>query len=327
MQATSVRRRFHWPLLILIAVPGLGVAQPAAAQPTAPASTATAATPAGAGPETFDTPEQAADAFIAAADKFDVAAFTKILGPGQKDLVTSGDAVQDRKRAAEFAAHAREKNSVSIDPKDPDHAILIVGKEDWPAPVPIVKHGGRWSFDAAAGRDELLRRRIGSNELDAIEICRGYVEAQYDYAFDKRQGYEVNQFAQRIISTPGKHDGLAWRNPDGTLGGPIGERIADAIEEGYTTKSQPYHGYYFKVLKGQGPAAPQGAMDFVIKGVMIGGFALVAAPAEYGSSGIKTFIVSHGGVVYEKDLGPNTLEQFKKMQRFNPDKTWTPVKD
>lgn len=327
MQATAARRSFHWTFLVLIGVPGLGVAQQAATQPTAPASTATTATPGGAGPQTFDTPEQAADAFIAAADTFDVAALEKILGPGQEDLVTSGDAVQDRKRAAEFAAHAREKKSVSIDPKDQGHATLIVGKEDWPAPIPIVKHGAKWSFDAAAGRDELLRRRIGGNELDAIEICRGYVEAQYDYAFEKRQGYEVNQFAQRIISTPGKHDGLAWRNADGTLGGPIGERIADAIEEGYTTKSQPYHGYYFKVLKGQGPAAPHGAMDFVVKGVMIGGFALVAAPAEYGSTGIKTFIVSHSGVVYEKDLGPNTLEAFKKMQRFNPDKTWTPVKD
>jgi hypothetical protein len=314
-------------LLTLIAAPGFGVAQQAATQPTAPASTATAATPAGAGAQTFDTPEQAADAFIAAADKFDVGALEKILGPGQEDLVTSGDAVQDRKRAAAFAAQAREKKTVNIDPKDPNHAILIVGKEDWPAPIPMVKHGGKWSFDAAAGREELLRRRIGGNELDAIEICRGYVEAQYDYAFQQRQGYEVNQFAQRIISTPGKHDGLAWRNADGTLGGPIGERIADAIEEGYTTKSQPYHGYYFKVLKGQGPAAPHGAMDFVVKGVMIGGFALVAAPAEYDSSGIKTFIVSHSGVVYEKDLGPNTLEEFKKMQRFNPDKTWTPVKD
>jgi hypothetical protein len=314
-------------LLIPIAVASLGVAHPAAPEPTTSASTATAAISTGARPETFDTPEQAADAFIAAADKFDVAALNKILGSGQEDLVTSGDAVQDRKRAAEFAAHAREKKSVNVDPKDPDRAILIVGRGDWPAPIPIVKHGGKWSFDAAAGREELLRRRIGSNELDAIEICRGYVEAQYDYAFEKRQGYQVNQFAQRVISTPGKHDGLAWRNPDGTLGGPIGERIADAIEEGYTTKSQPYHGYYFKVLKGQGPAAPNGAMDFVIKGVMIGGFALVAAPAEYGSSGIKTFIVSHSGVVYEKDLGPKTLEEFKKMQRFNPDKTWTPVED
>ena len=319
-------RRILSALVALAVLSGqAGVAQQVAAQPTASASTATAATPAGAGPQTFGTPEQAADAFIAAADKFDVAALKKILGPGQEDLVASGDDVQDHKRAAEFAAHAREKKSVSIDSKHPDHAILIVGKEDWPVPIPIVKHGGKWSFDAAVGRDELLRRRIGGNELDAIEICRGYVEAQYDYAFDERQGYEVNQFAQRIISTPGKHDGLAWRNPDGTLGGPIGERIADAIEEGYTTKSQPYHGYYFKVLKGQGPAAPHGAMDFVVEGVMIGGFALVAAPAEYGSSGVKTFIVSHSGVVYEKDLGPNTLEEFKKMQRFNPDKTWTRV--
>lgn len=327
MEASSARRPFRGALLILIALPGLGGAQQAGTQPTASASAVTEATPADAGSQTFNTPEQAADAFIAAADKFDVAALQRILGPGQEDLVTSGDAVQDRKRAAAFAAHAREKRGIGIDPKDPDHAVLTVGKEDWPAPIPIVKHGGKWSFDAAAGRDELLRRRIGGNELDAIEICRGYVEAQYDYAFEKRQGYEVNQFAQRIISTPGKHDGLAWRNADGTLGGPIGERIADAIEEGYTTKSQPYHGYFFKVLKGQGPAAPHGAMDFVVKGVMIGGFALVAAPAEYGSSGIKTFIVSHTGVVYEKDLGPNTLEDFKKMQRFNPDKTWTPVKD
>jgi len=323
MQATRERRPNYWALLVLIIAPCAGLAQQAA-QPSAATATAPAAT---AGAQTFDTPEQAADAFIAAADKFDVAALARILGPGQEDLVTSGDGVQDRKRAAEFAAHAREKKAVRIDPKDPNHGTLIVGKEDWPAPIPMVKHDGKWSFDAAAGRDELLRRRIGGNELDAIQICHGFVEAQYDYAFQKRDGYEVNQFAQRVISTPGKHDGLAWRNADGTLGGPIGERIADAIEEGYTTKSQPYHGYYFKVLKGQGPAAPHGAMDFVVKGVMIGGFALVAAPAEYGSSGIKTFIVSHSGVVYEKDLGPNTLEEFKKMQRFNPDKTWTQVKD
>jgi hypothetical protein len=315
-------------LLLLIAAPGLGTGAPqTAAQPNAPASAATAATPAPSRAQTFETPEQAADAFIAAADKFDVAALNKILGPGQEDLFASGDAVQDRKRAAEFTAQAREWKTVSIDPKDPDLAILVVGKGHWPAPIPIVKHGGKWSFDAAAGRDELLRRRIGGNELDAIEICRGYVEAQYEYAFNKRQGYEVSQFAQRIISTPGKHDGLAWTNTDGTLAGPIGERIAGAIEEGYTTKSQPYHGYYFKILKGQGPAAPHGAMDFVIKGVMIGGFALVAAPAEYGSSGIKTFTVSNSGVVYEKDLGPNTLEKFKKMQLFNPDKSWTAVKE
>ena len=135
----------------------------------------------------------------------------------------------------------------------------------------------------------------------------------------------MNQYAQRIISTPGKQDGLAWQNADGTWGGPIGENIARAIEQGYTSRSEPYHGYFFKILKGQGPAAPLGEMDFVVKGVMIGGFALVAAPAEYGVTGVRTFIVSHDGVVYEKDLGPNTLDEFKRMELFNPDKSWTPV--
>jgi hypothetical protein len=285
------------------------------------------AAPAVSGPQTFDTPEQAAEAMIAAADKFDVAALTKILGPGGEDLVVSGDTVQDRHRAEAFTARAREKNKVARDPQNADRAILIVGRDDWPTPIPIVRHDNKWSFDAAAGRDELLRRRIGGNELDAIQVCRGYVEAQQEYALEKRQGYEANQYAQRIISTPGKHDGLAWKNADDTWGGPVGERIAHAIEEGYATKSQPYHGYYFKVLKGQGPAAPHGAMDFVVKGMMIGGFALAAAPADYGNSGLKTFIVSQDGVVYERDVGAGTLDEFKKMQRFNPDKSWTPVKD
>jgi hypothetical protein len=143
----------------------------------------------------------------------------------------------------------------------------------------------------------------------------------------KREGYAVNQYAQRIISTPGKQDGLTWRNADGTIGGPIGEKIADAIAQGYTSKEEPYHGYFFKVLKGQGPAAPLGELDYVIEGVMIGGFALVAAPAEYRVTGVKTFIVSNDGVVYEKDFGPSTLDEFKKMERFNPDKTWTPVEE
>ena len=172
-----------------------------------------------------------------------------------------------------------------------------------------------------------MYRRIGSNELDAIEICEGYVEAQFDYAYRKRQGYTAPQYAQNIIATPGKEDGLAWKNPDGSWGGPIGERIAEAIQQGYDLKADPYHGYFFKVLKAQGPAAPLGAMDYVVEGIMIGGFALVAAPAEYGETGVKTFMVSHTGVVYEKDLGPGTLEEFQKMERFNPDKSWAPVAD
>jgi hypothetical protein len=200
-----------------------------------------------------------------------------------------------------------------------------VGNEDWPFPVPLVRHGDKWSFDAKAGRQELLYRRIGANELDAIQICHGYVEAQHNYALQKREGYDVNQYAQRIISTPGTQDGLAWQNPDGNWGGPIGEKIAQAIEQGYTSRSEPYHGYFFKILKGQGPAAPLGQMEFVVKGIMIGGFALVAAPAQYGVTGVRSFIVSQDGVVYDKDLGPKSLEEFQKMGLFNPDKSWSPV--
>jgi len=212
-----------------------------------------------------------------------------------------------------------------VDPGNGARAFLLVGNEDWPFPVPLVKRGEKWFFDSKAGRQELLYRRIGANELDAIEICRGYVEAQDDYAFRQRALYDVNQYAQHIISTPGKEDGLAWQNADGTWGGPIGENIARAIEQGYTSSSQPYHGYFFKILKGQGPAAPLGEMNFVVKGLMIGGFALVAAPAEYDITGVRTFIVSQDGVVYEKDFAPRSLDEFKKMERFNPDKSWTPV--
>jgi hypothetical protein len=212
-----------------------------------------------------------------------------------------------------------------VDPRNSRRAFLLIGEEDWPFPVPLVKTGTKWFFDSKAGQQELLYRRVGANELDAIEICHGYVEAQEEYATEKRSLYEVNQYAQRIISSPGKQDGLAWQNADGSWGGPVGENIARAIEQGYTSSSEPYHGYFFKILKGQGPSAPLGEIDFVVKGVMIGGFALVAAPAEYGVTGVRSFIVSHDGVVYEKDLGPNTLDEFKKMERFNPDKSWTPV--
>jgi hypothetical protein len=276
---------------------------------------------------TFDTPQQAAKALVEAADKFDVAALSRMFGPGGEGVVFSGEFAQDRKHAADFAAEAHEKNSVSVDPKNGNRAFLLVGSEDWPFPVPLVKSGNKWFFDGKAGLQELLYRRIGADELDAIQICRGYVEAQHEYAMQPREGFEVNQYAQHIISNPGKQDGLAWQNADGTWGGPIGEKIAQAIEQGYSISSEPYHGYFFKVLKGQGPDAPLGAMDFVVKDVMIGGFALLAAPAEYGVTGVKTFIVSDDGVVYEKDFGPKTLDEFKKMELFNPDKSWTPILD
>jgi hypothetical protein len=284
--------------------------------------------PAGAvAPQTFVTPQQAAQSLIDAAANYDVPALEKIFGSAGRDIVLTGEPARDREVAAKFAELAREKESVVVDPQNKNRAILSIGDEDWPFPVPIVRKGGKWSFDAAAGRQELLYRRIGRNELDAIQVCHGFVEAQHEYALVKRGGdYGVNQYAQRIISTPGKQDGLAWKNPDGTWGGPIGEKVAHAIEQGYTSRAEPFHGYFFKVLKGQGPAAPLGEMNYVIQGVMIGGFALVAAPAEYGVTGIKTFMVSQDGVVYEKDLGPKTLDTFKSMELFNPDKTWQPVK-
>lgn len=272
----------------------------------------------------FDTPQQAADVLIAAAEKFDVVTLAQIFGTGGEDIVFSGEYAQDRQHAANFVAEAQEKKTVSVDPKNGHRAFLLVGDEDWPFPVPLVKTGEEWFFDAKAGRQELVYRRIGANELDAIAICRGYVEAQHEYALQPHEGYEVNQYAQRIVSTPGKQDGLAWQNPDGTWGGPVGDKIAHAIEQGYSG-GQPYHGYFFKVLKGQGPAAPLGVLEFVVKGVMIGGFALVAAPSEYGVTGMRSFIVSHDGVVYERDLGPRTLDEFKNMERFNPDQSWTPV--
>ncbi len=295
------------------------MASPPAAQTQSIQSLATSSQPA---QKLFATPREAADALIQAAGSFDLSALKEILGKDGEDLVSSEDPVQDKNRAAAFAAKAREKSSVTVDPQNSNRAEIVVGNDEWPLPIPIVRRNGKWFFDTKEGREEILLRRIGSNELDAIQICRGYVEAQHEYAFEKHDGAEVNQYAQRIISSPGKQDGLAWRNADGSVGGPIGEGIAKAIEQGYTSKGQPYHGYYFKILKGQGPAAPLGRMDFVVNGAMIGGFALAAAPAEYRVTGVKTFIVSYEGKVYEKDLGPETLSVFKDMTLYNPDKTW-----
>lgn len=278
----------------------------------------------------FSSPNAAAEALISAAAQFDVPALTEILGPDGVDLVVSGDKVQDRNSAAAFARKGLEKHSIVMDPKNAGRATLVIGDESWPAPIPIVRKGGTWLFDTKAGRQEILYRRIGRNELDAIEVCRDYVSAQHAYALEKHDASAVNQYAQKIVSTPGKQDGLAWRNPDGTPGGPLADAAARAIAEGYTkktTKPEPFHGYVFKVLKGQGPAAPLGEMDFVVQGVMIGGFALAAAPADYRVTGVNTFIVSHTGVVYEKDLGPKTLELFNAMELYNPDKTWRPVEE
>jgi hypothetical protein len=277
------------------------------------------------GQKTFATPEEAAEALVLAAEHFDVDALTEILGPDGVDLVVTEDPVHDRNQSQAFAAEARTQLRIARDPERRKVAILSVGTDDWPLPIPIVQKRGGWRFDTEAGREEALRRRIGANELDAIEICRGFVEAQHEYALVKRDGALVNQYAQRIISTPGRQDGLAWQDADGTWQGPVGEAIARVIAEGYVEQPTPFHGYFFKVLKGQGPDAPLGELDFVIDGAMIGGFALAAAPADYGVTGVKSFIVSHDGVVYEQDLGPDSLEVFRAMERFNPDPSWQPV--
>lgn len=283
------------------------------------------------GQKQFDTPKQAADALIQVATNLDVAAAKEILGPDGEDIVSSEDPVMDRNRATAFAKKAKEKTSVEIDKQNRNQAVLLVGNDDFPLPIPIVKQKGKWFFDTKVGREEILNRRVGENELNAIEICRGFDDAQHEYAEEKHDGSKVTQYAQRILSTPGKHDGLAWQNPDGTWGGPVGEEVAKALQEGYSFQPggspKPYHGYYFKVLTGQGPAAPGGEIDFVVGGAMIGGFGLAAAPAEYRVTGVMTFIVGPDGVVYQKDLGPDTLKTFQGMDKYNPDKTWKETDD
>ena len=276
----------------------------------------------------FNTPQEAAEELIQAAETYDVSVLLEIFGPDGKDFVSSADPIRDKSAAASFAAKAREKHVVALDSRDKTRAVLSVGKDDWPLPIPIVRKAGKWYFDSKQGRDEVLFRRIGSNELDALQVCRGFAEAQHEYASDIYDNSGINQYAQKIISTPGKHDGLYWKNDDGTSGGPISEAVARAIEEGYSPgKTSGYHGYYFKVLKGQGPAARFGKLDYVIDGAMIGGFALLAFPAEYQVTGVKSFLVGYDGVVYEKDLGLASLDVAQNIDRYNPDKTWHVTED
>lgn len=276
----------------------------------------------------FNTAHEAADALIQVAKNFDPAAAKVILGPDSEDIVSSEDPVADKKEAQIFAEKAKEKLSIEVDKKDLNRATISVGNDDFPLPIPLVKRNGKWSFDTKEGRREVPNRRIGANELNAITVCRGFVEAQQDYAAEKHDDSKVNQYAQKVISTPGKHDGLAWQNEDGSWDGPVGPEVAKALQEGYSGKPETaYHGYFFKVLKGQGPAAAMGEMDFVVGGAMIGGFALVAAPADYRVTGVKTFIVGPDGKVYEKDLGKDTLKAFQAIDRYNPDKTWHETAD
>jgi Protein of unknown function (DUF2950) len=280
------------------------------------------------GQTTFPSPQAAVESLIKATRDYDVPALMRIFGPDGKDFISSADPVRDKNASVGFADLAQKGNVIKPVPNKPNQVTLIVGDDDWPFPIPLVKQGGKWRFDSQAGRTEILFRRIGTNELDAIQVCRGFVEAQNEYSLTLHDGSTLNQYAQRLLSSPGKQNGLYWKNSDGTSGGPISEAIVKAIDEGYTfEKLAPFHGYYFKVLKGQGAAAPLGRLDYVIDGAMIGGFALVAVPAQYRVTGVKTFIVSQDGVVYQKDLGSNSLKIAKDMELFNPDTTWEPTDD
>jgi hypothetical protein len=293
---------------------------------TSARATAVQTPSAGQTPRTFSSPEKAVEAVIQAATS-GTAALLALLGPDAKDMIDSGDAVQDQKDIDAFVRLAREKTTFVKDPTDPRVVRVLIGNDDFPAAIPLVEKSGTWMWDVAAGRYEVLLRHIGANELDTIAVCRGYVEAQLAYALLDPDKTGVHQYAQKVISTPGKHDGLYWPPAPGGPESPIGEPIARAIAEGYSSKTQPYHGYYYKVLTAQGPSAPLGEMDFVVQGHMIGGFALVAWPANYRVTGVKTFIVGANGIVYERDLGVDTAKIASAMTRFDPDKNWIVTND
>jgi len=275
--------------------------------------------------QAFKTPDEAASALVGAAKAGDMKALLTVLGPDGEDIVSSGDEVADQATREKFVAAYDAKHK--IDMEGDSKAIMVIGQEDFPLPIPILRKDGMWRFDTAAGRDEILFRRIGKNELDAIQASLAYVDAQNEYAEKDRTGAGMNTYAQRIISQPGKKDGLYW--PVGEEESPLGELVAQATAQGYRVGGgrTPYHGYYFKILTKQGPAAPGGELDYVVNGKMIGGFALVAYPAEYRNSGVMTFIVSHAGDVFQKDLGPNTARLAERMTSFNPDSTWQKVAD
>ena len=250
-----------------------------------------------------------------------------IFGPGAKELIFSGDAVADQQRRARFVKAYDEKNRLVQQGND---MILVIGKEDWPFPIPVMKKGDGWVFDIARGREEILNRRIGENELNTIQVCRAIVDAQREYAMKDRDKNGLLEYAQKFRSDPGKKNGLYWDSKAGEPQSPLGPITVQARGEGYQGNTSggpvPYHGYYYRILTAQGKDAAGGAYSYLVKGKMIGGFAVVAYPAEYENSGVMTFIVNYEGKVFQKDLGKNTASVAKAMKEYNPDKTWTEVK-
>lgn len=269
--------------------------------------------------KTFPSAEAAADALINAAQMGDTGQIASLFGSQGRNVLMTGDAERDKGEMTEFAQLAQTKHELQPDPMNHDRMILIVGSQDWPFPVPIVRTNGQWRFDAAQGALEMRARRIGANELDAIEICSGYVDAQRKYATVDHNGDGIYEYAQRIMSTPGKQDGLYWTGASQPL---VPQRFAEAS---VASNPRPYHGYYFRVLKSQGTDAPEGEHNYLAKTSMIGGFGLVAWPAQYGVTGVQTFIVNQDGVVYEKDMGKPVSPLVPPVTSFNPDKSWTPV--
>jgi hypothetical protein len=274
---------------------------------------------------TFPTPDQAFTALVAAARAEDTKALIRILGPEGESLVVSGDPVADRQTLHRFVAAYDEANRIELQGKD--KATLTVGKEEWPFPIPAIKQGNAWHLDAAAGKDDILDRRIGRDELAVIEVCRAYVDAQREYASMERNNDGYIEYAQKIASSSGKHDGLYWPTTEGEEQSPLGPLVAEAQAAGYplgkTLESPiPYYGYYYRILTGQGPHAPGGAYNYIVNNHMIGGFGLLAVPAQYGVTGIMTFIVNHDGVVFQKDLGPDTTSIAEKISLFDPGSGW-----
>ncbi len=272
----------------------------------------------------FTSPDEAVRVLVKALNSKDVSALEAIFGPDSRDLITSGDPIADQSSRAKFLKLYGEKNELK---QTADKVILIIGNDDWPFPIPIVKKDASWFFDCVEGRDEILARRIGRNELDAIQVCMTYVDAQQEYAHKDRNADGLFQYAEKFRSDKGMKNGLYWDVKESEEYSPMGLLIASALEEGYYGNQTddtpvPYHGYYYRILKGQGENASGGANDYMVKGEMIGGFALLAFPARYESSGIMTFIVNHLGVLYEKDLGMDTEKEAQNIKLFNPDSSW-----
>lgn len=275
--------------------------------------------------QAYPSPEEAAAALAAAVKSGASRAILRVLGNDAEDVIASGDDVADAETRQRFLAAYVDKHSIKAEGNKT--ATLMLGTDEFPFPIPLVNKTSGWEFDSAAGRREILYRRIGRNELDAIQTCLAFVDAENEYAEKDRTGAGAGTYAQRIVSSPGKKDGLFWR--DERDPSPLGELAAQASAEGYKVGDQeqaaPYHGYYFRILKGQGSDAPGGALYYVVKGKMIGGFALIAYPAEYGNSGVMTFLVNHAGTVYQKDLGGRTEIIAKRITLFDPDQTWKKV--